>query len=220
MFESIVEGVLLLAIGTVGTLIFNKVRQLPEIERYKAFAHILAPAGVVAATIYAGGWVAIGFDRPAGLSALRTEIKTGAAASPKPGFVFIADPDAGNSEYVIEITNPSASIWTSLDEKAASDNATHVNLIASGLDIKYPLIKVSEPLAVVVEGELGANIVIDDKIESVDEWKLATRRRLALVVPVLFNCFVALGIGLVTGAPPIDLKQNNTRKKRTKPNKN
>ena len=63
------------AIVAVVTILFNKVRQLPEVERYKALAHILAPAGIVAATMYAGGWVAIGFDRPAGLSALKTEIK-------------------------------------------------------------------------------------------------------------------------------------------------
>lgn len=210
MIDWIVQTVLLGVIVAGGTIIFNKVRQLPEVDRYKALAHILAPAGVVAATIYSGGLVAIGFDRPVGLSALRTEIRTGAAPSAKPGFVFIADPDAGNSEYVIEVTNPPASIWTSLDTNAAKDNAAHVNLIASGLDVKYPLIKVSEPLAVVVEGELGANLVIDNRIESVDEWKLATRRSLALIVPVLFNCFVALGIGLVTGVPPVDLKQHNT----------
>jgi hypothetical protein len=210
MIDWIVQTFLLTAIATGGTIIFNKVRQLPEVDRYKALAHILAPAAVVVATMYSGGLVAIGFDRTVGLSALKTEIKTGAVPSPKPGFVVIADPDAGNSEYVVEVTNPSASIWTSLDEKAALDNATHVNLIASGLDFKYPLIKVNDPLAVVVEGELGANIVIDNQAQSIDEWKLAARRRLALIVPVLFNCFVALGIGLVTGVPPIDLKQHNT----------
>ena len=210
MIESIVQPVLVAAILACVTILFNKIRQLPEVERYKALAHILVPAGIVVATMYSGGWVAIGFDRPAGLSALKTEIKSGAAPSAKPGFIFIADPDAGNSEYVIEVTNPSASMWTSLDANAAIDNAAHVNFIASGLDVKYPLVKVSEPLAVIVEGELGPNIVIDNRTESVDEWKLAGRRRLALVVPVLFNCFVALGIGLVTGAPPIDLKQHNT----------
>jgi hypothetical protein len=157
---------------------------------------------------------------PAFISELRTETQTAGGISAKPGFVFIADPDGGNSDYLVEMAHPPAKVWSSLNEEQAGDNVNKgVALIPSGLEIKYPLTKVHEPLAVVIEGELGSNVDVDSRSESVDEWKVSARRRLALIIPVLFNCFVALGIGLVTGAPPIDLKQNNTRKKRAKPNK-
>ena len=221
MIEHIIQAALVGTAVAIGTIIFNKVRRLPQIDKYKALAHILTPAAILAASMYAGGWVAIGFDHPAVIGELRTEMKTGAATSTKPGFVFIAEPDEAHSEYVVEITKGPAGVWSSLNEKAASDNRdSHVGLIASGLHVTYPMIDVHEPLAAVVEGELGSHIIVDNRSEPVEGWKLSSRNRLALIVPVLFNCFVALGIGLVTGAPPITPNQKHRRKKRTKPNKN
>lgn len=219
MIETVIQAALVAAAGTLATIILKKVRSLPEIDKFKAYAHILAPAAVMAAAMYSGGWVAIGFDRPVVIGQLKSEMTTGANASVKPGFVIIADPDAGHPGYVVEVAQLPSRVWSTLDATVADNNKRNVEFMGSGLHIRYPLTDVHEPLALVVEGEVGSNIIVDNRSEPVEEWKLSSRSQLALVVPVLFNCFVALGIGLVTGAPPISPNQNNTRKKRTKPNK-
>jgi hypothetical protein len=214
-----IEAIVLTILTTIGTVIITWARRLPTIERARFFSHILTPIALLGYTMYSGGWIALGFEKSGAIAELKTEISTSGATSTKSGFVLIAEPVDENSKYVIPITNGTSKFWISLDETAAGDVAKNFDVISSGLQVTNPLV-ISEPFILVGEGKLGDSVLIPpNHKELLQDWRLTSKRSLALVATVLFGCFLAVGMGVVTGFPSVNPDENNAGEVGTKPDK-
>ncbi len=95
-------------------------------------------------------------------------------------------------------------MWSSLDEEEARANSDHLMLDAAGLNGRTPLVGVSQPVMVVLEGNLGKELQVPGGKEKMDDWRLASRKSLSLVSGVLLSCVFAFGISLAKGFPSSD----------------
>jgi hypothetical protein len=186
----------------------------------KAAAYFLVPGMIAGIYITYGGGLSIDFGKGMAISELKSEITQGGVASSKRGVLIIAEPVLLNSK--IPLQHDSAKIWSSLDEQRAARNAAgnHLGLNGPMLYFNTPFFEAeSEPVVMIVEGAMADHIEVHGKTESVQNWRLSSRRSTSIVSAVLLNCFMALGIGLATGVAPVDPNKHDTGKKRTKPNK-
>lgn len=201
----------------------DKIRQQSLTRAAGFLAHFLIPALVLSVTIFFGKAVSVGFEQGVAISELKTEINEAGITSQKRGVVVIAEPNSPELKYVIPLSKRGSTLWSSLDETNASDNhrVNQLALTASGLyGSNPPISKTNEPVALVLEGELGKEvIVIGEGNKPVGDWRLASRRSIYLVVGVLISCSIALGIGAVIGVPAVDPNENDARQIGTEPDK-
>lgn len=187
-----------------------KVRSKDEIAEFSAY--LLVPF-IILSWSFSGffGGEAISLERPITISELKTEITGGGAPAPKRGVVLIAEPVS--AEYRIPLGTGAFKIWSSLDEEAAHANADRLVLDGSGLKGRMPFLGVNGPVTLVVEGDLGKDIQVPGGTESVEDWRLASRRSSSLVSTVLAACFFAFGVSAAqatAGAPPVSSEKNGT----------
>jgi hypothetical protein len=186
---------------------FLKARSKDELARISAF--LLTPLLVLSWSVFGFfGGEAISLERAVTISELRTEIVKGGGPAPKRGVVLIAEPES--SEYRIPLGPGASKIWSSLDEEAAHANVDRLVLDGGGLKGKTPLIGVSGPVTLVIEGELGQEIQVPGGTERAEDWRLASRRANSLVATVMASCFFAFGVSvaLATGASPMGGNQD------------
>lgn len=184
--------------------LFEFLRGRSPDEIAKISAYFLAPLVVLGLSIvgFLGGDAADS-DRPIAISELKTEITGRGELGAKRGIVVIAEPVS--SEYRIQLGPGATRIWSSLDEEAARANSDRLVLAGGGLNGKTPLLGVSSPVTLVVDGDLGNDVQILGGTESVEDWRLSSRRASSLVSSVLAACFFAFGVSLTlaTGAPSV-----------------
>lgn len=201
----------------------DKIRRLNPTQGAGLLAHLLMPALVLAVTIFFGGGVSIGFEKGVAIAELKTEINETGKTSTKRGVVVIAEPSSAQSSYIIPLARQGVAIWSSLDEKntLANHQVRRVLLTAKGVYGENPLIsEVNEPIALIVEGELGTHIEIPGNgLQPVSDWRLASRRSVYLVLGVLISCSIALGIGAVIGVPAVKPYDDDTSQIGTEPDK-
>jgi hypothetical protein len=185
-------------------------------EIAKISAYFLAPLIVLGLSIvgfFGGG--ATDLDKPIAISELKTEIGGQGGTKIKRGIVIIAEPVA--SEYRIPLGPGASKIWSSLDEDAARANADRLVLQQGGLNGKSPLIGVSGPVTIVVDGDLGKHVQILGGVEATEDWRLSSRRSSSLDTSVLAACFFAFGVSLTlaTATPSIGADQSAACQERT-----
>lgn len=199
-----------------------RAQRLSPTEKAKFLSHFLVPGLILGITIFFGGWVTIGYERGVAISELKTEISGTGATSIKRGVVVIAEPISSKFDYLIPVTSNTSTIWSSLDGDSAGENVETYRLALNArlLHGNSPLItSVNEPVVLIVEGDLGTEIEIPGYgKESVENWRLSSRRSLSLVFGVMINCALALGIGVVTGSPSVNPNQDNARQIGAEPN--
>ena len=118
-------------------------------------AYFLAP-GLILGSVVSGvlrGSLGLDLERPITISQLRTEFSANGDPVPKVGFAVIVEPVP--SEYRIELQSATSHLWSSLDEQAAKANRDRLTLDESGISGRGPLLGVSDPVLVVVEGKPG-----------------------------------------------------------------
>jgi hypothetical protein len=191
----------------------EKITQLSPTQRFSLLAHFLIPGLILGIAIFFSGGISVGFEQGVAISQLRTEITAKGVTSTKPGVIVIAEPFS-SAEYLIPVTNNASTIWSSFDEDTARDNSDthHVVLNERNLYGRSPLIsRTNEPIALVIEGDLGSQIEIPGHgQEPIESWRMASRRSVYLVVGVLISCSLALGLGIVIGVPPVNPNEHQT----------
>lgn len=190
----------------------EKVIQLSPTQRASLLAHFLIPGLILGIAIFFSGGVSVGFEQGVAVSQLRTEITAQGVTSTKPGVIIIAEPFS-TAEYLIPVTNNASRIWSSFDEDAARDNSDTHHLVLNERNLygRNLISRTNEPIALVVEGDLGSQIEIPGHgKESIESWRVASRRSVYLVVGVLITCSLALGIGVVIGVPPVNPNEHQT----------
>src|ERR1700693_1197507 len=139
-------------------LIFEWLKGRSPAATARISAFFLAP-GIILASVVSGvlgGNFGLDLERPITVSELRTEISANGSATPRRGVALIVEPVS--SEYRVELQSASSRLWSSLDERAAHANQGRVTLDESGITGKAPFLGVSDPVTVVVEGQLGERI--------------------------------------------------------------
>lgn len=189
--------------------VFEFLRGMSPAEIARISAYVLMPLVVLSWSIlgfFGGGGADL--ERPIAISELRTEITGSGEPESRRGVLIIAEPEP--SEYRIKLGSGASRIWTSLDEEAARANADRLMLSGGGLKGKTPFLGVSEPVAVVVDGDMGQDIEVLGGTELAEDWRLSSRRSSSLISSVLAACFFAFGVSLAlaTGASPIDRDKN------------
>jgi hypothetical protein len=177
-------------------------RNPAAIARISAF--FLAPGLILGSVVSGvlGGSLGLDLERPITISQLRTEISANGIPVPKAGFALIVEPVP--SEYRIQLQSAPSHLWSSLDEQAAEANRDRLTLDGSGVSGRGPLMGVSDPVTVVVEGRLGDKILLPGGAVKADNWLLPSRRSDSIVSSALLACAFAFGIALATGFPPAD----------------
>lgn len=172
-----------------------------NVERATISAYVLAP-GLLFGLTLSGAWrsgLAIDLERPITISELKTEVTGKGAPASKRGIVLIAEPES--SEYRVQLGTGASKIWSSLDEEAARANADRLVLDGGGLNGKTPFIGVNEPVAIVVDGDLGKNIQVPGGTERLEDWRLYSRRSNSIVSSVMLACVFAFGMSMAIGLP-------------------
>ena len=182
-------------------LVWDLLRGRNPDDAARISAYLLAPGFVLFMTISGvhGRPLAIGLEKPVTIVDLKTELATNGEVRSKKGVALIVEPV--ESEYRIPITGGSSGIWSSLDEKTIRANRERLALEQGELKGKTPFFGTSEPVAVVVEGELGADIQIPGGTEQSEEWRQPSQRSMSIVASVLLACVFAFGISLASGLP-------------------
>jgi hypothetical protein len=164
-------------------------------------AFLLAPGLILGSVVSGvlGGSFGVELERPITISKLRTEISANGSTVSKPGFALIVEPIT--SEYRVQIQSATSEIWSSLDEQTAQANRERLTLDASGVTGKGPFLGVNEPVTVVVEGQIGEEILIPGGAVKTDNWQLPSRRSDSIVSSALLACVFAFGMSLATGLP-------------------
>jgi len=165
-------------------------------------AYFLAPGLILGSVVSGvlGGGLGLDLERPITISQLRTEFSANGDPVPKPGLALIVEPVA--SEYRIQFQSATLHLWSSLDEQAAEANRDRLIVDGSGVSGKGPLLGVTDPVLVVVEGKLGDSILLPGGTVKADNWQLPSRRSDSIVSSALLACAFAFGIALATGFPP------------------
>ena len=166
-------------------------------------ACFLAPGIVMAPVISGilGGSFGLDLDRPLTITPLRTEVSANGTATQKPGVALIVEPVP--SEYRIQFRSAPSHLWSSLDEQAAKANQDRLTLDSTGVTGKAPFMGVSDPVTVVVDGQLGEKILFPGRTVSANNWELPSRRSDSVVFGALFSCVFAFGLSL-GGLPSSD----------------
>jgi hypothetical protein len=184
----------------------------------KLAAYFLAPGLILSAALsgVVGGWLSIDFEKPITISELKSEIPAGGEPTEKRGIVLIAEP--ASKDFRVQLKHVSK-IWSSLDSETARSNNDRLSLSGEELKVITPFVGVNEPVALVVDGELGKDIQVPGGTESVEDWRLSSRRSNSLVSGVLAVCFLMLGMAVPIGTAPVDRDQNNAGQIGTEPDK-
>lgn len=197
---------------------FLKARSKDEIARISAF--VLTPLLVLCWSVFGFfGGEAIILERSVTIAELKTEMVRGGGTASKRGFVLIAEPEP--SEYRIPLGTGASKIWSSLDEEAAYANVDRLVLDGGGLKGKTPLLGVSGPVTLVIEGDLGQEIQVPGGTERTEDWRMTSRRSNSLVATVLAVCIFAFGVTVAqaTSAPPVGGDKDGARQVGAQPNK-
>lgn len=179
-------------------------------------AYVLAPGlvlGLAGATVYTPG-LGPDFSKPVAVSELMTEVSAQGQVKGKRGVALVLEPLG--LEYQIPIT-AATSMWISLSEDVVRANSGRLILTERGFSGKSPLIGVSEPVTVVVQGVAGNEILVPGGAERLEDWQLQSRRSVSLVSSALLACVFAFGMSLATGLPSMKTPKNAAREKRAKP---
>jgi len=197
---------------------FLKARSKDELAQISAY--MLAPLLVLCWSVFGFfGGESIMLERSVTISELKTEMVNGTGPASKRGVVLIAEPEP--SEYRIPLGPGASKIWSSLDEEAAYANVDRLVLDGGGFKGKTPLIGVSGPVTLVIEGDLGQEIQVPGGTERTEDWRMTSRRSNSLVATVLAACIFAFGVSVAqaTGAPPVRSDKNDAGEVGAQPDK-
>jgi len=203
----------------------ESIKKLGPTGRARVVAYILMPTLILFLLITAlyKGWLGVDLERAFAISELKTVVTEGGIVSPRRGVVIIAEPIDYN--YLIPIARNNSEIWSALTEddvrsnKDMKHNVDNLSLGSDELKVATSFYGVSEPVAIVVEGELGKEIKFRGRREPMDDWRLSSRRNANLAFWPLAICFLAYGIAVVRGAPIIEPDQHDASQVGAEPDK-
>jgi hypothetical protein len=197
--------------------VWEFVKELSPVQRAKFAAFFLAPALILGVSISRlGSGLSIDSERAVAISELKTEVAGTGGPSAKRGVVLIAEPEA--KDFRIQLKN-SSKIWSSLDDETVRSNSDRLAFNGDELKVITPFLGVSEPVAIVIDGDLSKDILVPGGTEPAENWRLSSRRSSSLVPGVLAVCFLALGMAVPTAAPPSDRDKNSASQVGTEPDK-
>lgn len=187
--------------------ILGSMRGRTSDEIAKISAYVLTPGLMLVLTIsnIVGGLPIIESTKALAILELRTEIYKNGKVIPKRGFALIVEPI--ESEYRIPLKNKPSRIWSSLDEQAAHANKDRLMLDDHGISGKSPFLGVRSPVAIVVDGQLGKDVLIPGKTEKVDDLRLRSRKSDSILSSILLACVFAFGLSVALGLPPVGGKE-------------
>ncbi len=162
--------------------------KLPKEYRHIAFGYIFVPGLLL---VVVGEEVMLG-PSEAGLSVapIRSAKYAGGAVQDESGMVIMVD--SQQSEFRIPLKKGSAQrVMMSIEASIARQNERKVRLESTGLDVEPPLLGLSDPLILVVDGEPAEEVLLPGKRRNLDSLKIATRSSLSLalwsLVAVMFG---------------------------------
>lgn len=165
-------------------------------------AYILAPVivmGLAGATVYSPG-SSLDLAQPVGIAELKTEMNVNGEYSTKSGLLLILEPL--DIEYQIELKTPST-MWLSIDEPALDANLDRLRFGRFGFSGRSPLVGVSDPVAVVLGGEVGTNISIPGGSIPLEEWAISSRRSMSVLSGALSISVFAFGMAVAICLPSL-----------------
>jgi len=179
-----------------------------EAQRAKVAAHLLAPALVMGIAISGVYSLSVGFDFGSAITVaeLRTQVDTAGHIVQRPGLALIVEPT--ETEYRVPLKT-SSSIRTSLDEQTTRINDDRLVLTQTEFRGQSPLVGVSAPVTVVIDGESQGDIWVPGGKFSLANRRIEPRRAIAFVSIVLLVCIFAFGMSFAT-VFPLKLSVNDT----------
>jgi hypothetical protein len=181
-------------------------RGLSSAQIAKLSAYWLAPGSILLLTISGlfGNIFAIGSAQPVTVSELKSEISLSGETTSKPGIALIIEPDS--SEFRVPFHAPISRIWSSLDQNAARENKSRLELDSRGVSIRSPFLHIGDPVMLVIEGQIGQEFHLPGGAEMVDDLLLRSKRSLSIVTSVLLACVFAFGMSSAVGLVSSDRK--------------
>lgn len=195
----------------------NLFRRLSAARRASICAHLIGPGIVLALAIGNGYGRDALFDLtgPVTISELRSELTEQGKAVVRHGVAITVEPDT--TDLRIPLGASTTSLWTSLDKDTAEANHDRIYVAGGGVVSRTPLLGVTSPITMVLEGEVGKDIQLPGATASIDDWRLTSKRSLSILSGVMFSCIFAFGMALSAAIPMGRPDQHAGRKERTEP---
>jgi len=193
------------------TLIHGWLRKQSYEARARTSAFLLAPFVVLVLGV-AGSQQSVSlFDLsgPMTISELRTELSASGAGSERKGVAIILEPEP--AEIRIALTG-ATTLWTSLNPDALRANRDRLVFDGDTVQSRTPLMGVSEPVALIIDGKVGDEIQIPGATVPSQHSQRPARRAASVISGVLLACMFAWGVAFAEGAGPV---QQVDRKKST-----
>lgn len=199
----------MLDLATVKEIISGRTSE----ELSRVAAYFLAPGLVVCLAVgnLSGPGLGLDLAKPAAITKLATEVDIQGNVAPRTGIAVTIEPI--DAEYSLPIAGAKR-MWVSLDLDMVLANTERLVLTERGLRGRSPLIGVSEPVVVVVEGQVGTDVLVPGSVEHLEDWRIQSRRSLSLVSSTLLACVFAFGMALTTGFPSMDPKEDTAGEER------
>jgi hypothetical protein len=174
----------------------------------KLSAYFLAPALVLGLTLpgTSNSLLDLGPGQAISIAPLRSELLANGVTRAKPGLAIMLQPS--EAEYEILLSTPPSRIWSSLDPITASANQTRLTLERHGVRAKSPLLGVSDPVTLIVEGATGPNVQVPGGVERLEDLFQQSSRSLSVLSGVLLACIFAFGMSAALSIPSPDRKKH------------
>lgn len=189
------------------TTVIDFIRRRTADEVARLAAYVLAPSCVLlgaASTVWSPG-LAVDLSQPLVISSLRSRLDATGGVTASTGAAIIVEPV--ESEFRIPFAQGRGALWTSLDTELVRANAGRLTNSMGEVVLRPPFLGTSEPVAIVVEGDLAGRIDVPGGSQPIDLLKLQSRRSVSLVSSVLLCSALAFGMA-IAGGLPFEREQN------------
>jgi hypothetical protein len=173
-------------------------------------AYVLGPLVVIAVTIsnVSGGIFSVD-QRPLSVVEIRTELSLDGKRISKRGAAFIIEQAA--SDYRIPLETSATRAWTSLSDNSLVANKERFRVEENAVRATPPFFGVTDPVIVVVDGQVGKVIEVLGGIRPVENFTLESRSGAQFVLYILIACAFTFGLSLATGFSSLNYEKHAAR---------
>ncbi len=165
----------------------------PE-ELSRAVAFVLAP-GVALLAVGASTEGLAGAFRAKPLTYFELRVQGGQSETmSRAGALLIVEPS--EFDYRVPIDQGEGAVWSSLTEEDLAVNKDRLFVEDGTLTGRAPLFGVSEPVAVVVEGQPKGELLLPGRADDLHRWRPSSRRSTTIVTSALLSCVFGLGAAM------------------------
>lgn len=177
-----------------------------------AFAYLLAPGAVL--LVITAGLATGGDDHGVSLVEMQSSLVTSGSATKDPGVLVLLEGDTPQVGLRMKSAPDRVSLL-SIPYDVLERNLGQIRVDEYGIELRSPILGASQPLVVLVKGELDGEVLLPGKRVDPRHLRLRSRSTISLAIWCLLP--VMVGMGLVIDRYSVDFRQAEDRRPNRSP---